>query len=182
MPRLIPNEFLREARDAAHSSASPQEAEAKIHLAYRSMVRSLHQGETHKRVVVVNGAPGSGKTYFVKRHIQPQDIALDLDYITAALALDDKLYGDRTPQLDVALAAREAIFEQIQYRRGDWQNAYVITASNDPKKVERLCSRLDAELITMNATAEECKERIRNDSRRDGYTDKYLALVDEWYK
>ena len=149
---------------------------------YRMMLREMFPEHDTKRVFVVNGSPGSGKTTFVKSKIKQGDIALDFDKLTAALALDDALYGNRKPQLDVALAAREAIFEEIQYRRGDWKNAYVITASNDPEKVRRLCSRLDAELITMNATAEECKERIRNDSRRDGYTDKYLALVDEWYK
>lgn len=182
MPRLIPNEFLRAARDAAHSSASPQEAEAKIHLAYRSMVRSLHQGETHKRVIVVNGAPGSGKTHFVKRHIQPKDIALDLDYIIAALALDDKLYGDRTPQLDVALALREALFTEVEARRGAWETAYIITAEKDRQKVQALVNRLDAELVMIDATPEQCKAHIQSDPRRDGYTERYLHLVDEWYE
>lgn len=182
MPRLVPNEFLRAARDAAHGSASPQEAEAKINLAYRSMVRSLHQGETQKRVIVVNGAPGSGKTHFVKRHIQSNDIALDLDYITAALALDEKLYGDRKPQLDVALAIREALFTEVEARRGAWETAYIITAEKDRRKVQALADRLDAELVTIDTTPEQCRAHIRSDARREGYTERYLHLVDEWYE
>lgn len=148
---------------------------------YRKMLRNLFPENDAKRVFVVNGSPGSGKTTFVKSKIRQGDIALDFDKLTAALALDDALYGDRRPQLDVALAAREAIIHEIECRRGDWKNAYVITASSSSEKVRQLCERLNAELITMNATAEECKERIRNDSRRTGFTDKYLALVDEWY-
>ena len=149
---------------------------------YRAMLREMFPESDTKRVFVVSGSPGSGKTTFVKSKIKKSDIAVDSDKLTAALALDDALYGDRKSQIDVALAARETIFHEIQYRRGNWENAYVITASRDPEKVRRLCKRLDAELITMNATAEQCKERIRNDTRRDGYTEKYLALVDEWYK
>ena len=88
---------------------------------YRMMLRDLFPEHDTKRVFVVNGSPGSGKSTYVKSKIKQGDIALDFDKLTAALALDDELYGDRKPQLDVALAAREAIFEQIQYRRGDWQ-------------------------------------------------------------
>lgn len=137
--------------------------------------------QAEKRVIVVSGAPGSGKSTFVKSKIRQGDIVLDFDALTAALALDDKLYGNRKPQLDVALAAREAIFTEIQNRRGDWKTAYVITARKEPERVQELCDRLGAELIRMEATAEECRERIRNDARRDGFTDVYLALVDEWF-
>lgn len=115
---------------------------------YRMMLRDLFPEYDTKRVFVINGSPGSGKSTYVKSKIKQGDIALDFDKLTAALALDDALYGDRKPQLDVALAAREAIFEQIQYRLGDWQNAYVITASNDPKKVERLYLQSDFDVCS----------------------------------
>lgn len=134
-----------------------------------------------KRVFVINGAPGSGKTRYVKSLITSKDIVLDFDYLTAALSLDEKLYGDRKPQLDAALAAQEAILQVIEKRKGDWNKAFVVTASGDKEKVRKLCQRLNAELITMKATLEECKEHIRNDSRRNGYTDLYLDLADKWF-
>lgn len=148
---------------------------------YTKRFQGYVEKQAEKRVIVVSGAPGSGKSTFVKSKIRQGDIALDFDALTAALALDDKLYGNRKPQLDVALAAREAIFTEIQNRRGDWKTAYVITARKEPERVQELCDRLGAELIRMEATAEECRERIRNDARRDGFTDVYLALVDEWF-
>ncbi len=137
--------------------------------------------KSSKQVFVVSGAPGSGKTTFVKSKIRQGDIALDFDTLTAALALDNNLYGDRKPQLDAALAAREAIIQVIENRKGDWNNAFVITASKDKHKVKSLCERLRAELITMETPLEECKERIRNDPRRSGYTDIYLELADKWF-
>ena len=135
-----------------------------------------------KRVLIVSGAPGSGKTYYVKSHLQPGDLALDFDYLTAALALDDRLYGDREPQLHVALAAREAIFDTIAKREGDWNTAYIITARKDPARVQELADRLGGEIVHMSATLQQCKERIRNDPRRVERIDRYCQLAEEWYQ
>lgn len=135
-----------------------------------------------KRVLIVSGAPGSGKTHYVKAHLQPGDIALDFDYLTAALALDDRLYGDREPQLHVALAAREAIFEAIAKRDGSWNTAYIITARKEPARVQELADQLGAEVIHMNATLEECWEHIRSDPRRADRCDLYCRLAEEWYQ
>ncbi|MCR4644999.1 MAG: ATP-binding protein [Oscillospiraceae bacterium] len=135
-----------------------------------------------KRVVIVSGAPGSGKTYYVKSHLQPGDLALDFDYLTAALALDDRLYGDREPQLHVALAAREAIFDTISKREGNWNTAYIITARKEPARVQELADRLGGEIVRMSATLEECRENIRNDPRRAERIDRYFQLAEEWYQ
>ena len=71
----------------------------KDYYGYRMMLRDLFPEYDTKRVFVINGSPGSGKTTFVKSKIKQRDIALDFDKLTAAIALDDELYGDRKPQL-----------------------------------------------------------------------------------
>ena len=149
---------------------------------YRKMLREIFSERNQKRVIVVNGAPGSGKTSYVKQSIQPNDIALDLDYLTSALVLDDHLYGNRESQLGTALVIRDVLMEQIENRFGKWHNAYVITAEKDSRKVHVLANRLDAELVTIQATKEECIEHIRNDSRRNSVADKHIQLVENWYQ
>ena len=149
---------------------------------YRKTFTGQVTAANEKRVVVVNGAPGSGKTHYVKSHLQPGDLALDFDYLTAALALDDRLYGDREPQLHVALAAREAIFDAVSKREGDWKTAYIITARKDPARVRELADRLGGEIVRMSATLEQCKEHIRNDPRRAERIDRYCQLAEEWYQ
>lgn len=135
-----------------------------------------------KKVFLVTGAPGSGKTHYVKSKIKPDDIALDLDYLTSALALDDNLYGDRKPQLDVALAVRETILTQVENRNGKWNNAYIITTEKNVHKVNTLARRLNAEVIKMQTTETECIDRIRRDTRRKHVSDLHSALVREWFK
>ena len=38
-----------------------------------------------RKVFLINGAPGSGKTTYVQSRRQPGDLVLDLDYICSAL-------------------------------------------------------------------------------------------------
>lgn len=150
---------------------------------FRKMLRGeIIPERNQKRVIVVNGAPGSGKTSYVKQNIQPNDIGIDLDYLTSALALDDNLYGDREAQLGTALVIRDVLMKQIENRFGKWHNAYVITSEKDSKKVQALADRLDAELVIMEATKEECIERIKNDTRRNSFADKHIQLVESWYQ
>ena len=174
--------LLFAARNAMHNTGDPAEARAAVNRIYRQMMNSKGQDSREKRVLVVNGSPGSGKTHYVRERIGKSDIVLDFDYITAALAMDDKLYGEREPQLDVALAARETIINEIAARRGSWETAYIITAEKNQQKVQALVDRLIAELVTINTTPEQCKENIRNDKRRSGFIDRYISLVDSWFK
>lgn len=149
---------------------------------YRRLLRGLFPDSDKKNVFVVNGSPGSGKTHFVKSRIKPDDIALDLDWISAALALDDQLYGNRKPQLDVALAIRDTILQKVENREGKWGNAYIITSEKNAQKVQQLSERLGAELITMNATKDQCIENIRNDQRREGVAEAHIQLAERWYQ
>lgn len=145
-------------------------------------LKTLHKYVGTKKVFLVTGAPGSGKTHYVKARIKPDDIALDMDYLTSALALDDSLYGDRKPQLDIALAVREAVLSQVENRAGQWQNAYIITTEKNAWKLEQLAKRLNAEVIPMQATESECVDRIKNDARRTAVADLHTELVRKWFQ
>lgn len=182
MPGLLPKEYIKAARDAVHNTSDPLEAQAKVNQIYRQMMRSVGQDNSGKRVIVVSGSPGSGKTHYVRENIGKNDIALDFDYLTAALSMDDTLYGERESQLDVAFAARDAVFSEVEARRGNWKTAYIITAEKNPQKVQALVDRLRAELVTIEATPEQCKENIRNDERRKDVADRFISLVDDWFQ
>ena len=150
--------------------------------AIMKMLRDMSGQAQKQRVYLVNGAPGSGKTSFVKSKVRPDDLVLDLDYITAALALDDSLYGDRKPQLDVALAVRDTILGKVERREGHWSKAYIITTERDSQKVKQLAERLNAEIVKMDASESQCIERIRNDTRRSAVADRHIELVNEWFQ
>jgi predicted kinase len=152
-----------------------------INAGYLRTIRQLFPKESNQKVFVINGAPGSGKTHYVKSKIKQGDIALDLDYLSAALSLDDNLYSDRKSQLDIALALRDTIINKVENREGKWENAYIITAEKSKEKVNALAKKLGAEIVTMNATQAECISNILNDGRRKDVADLHTKLAEDWF-
>ncbi len=148
--------------------------------AYLSTLRNLTSNDLHK-VYVVSGAPASGKTTYVQNHKNKGDLVFDLDYICAALGGTNELYENHKPYLDVALAVRDTVYEMIRNRDGKWKNAYVITAQKDSDKVKALVNDLDAELIHIDSSKEECIENARNDTRRKDSLDEHIKIINEYY-
>lgn len=144
----------------------------------RNSEKDVSQPE--KKVFLVTGAPGAGKTTYVRNKKQPGDLILDLDALAAALHGITTPHPDYEPVMDAVLAAREAVYSVIENRKGRWDRAFVITSAPDPRKVDALATRLGATVITMQTTKQKCIEQIQNDPTRE-MPDNDLRLVDEWY-
>ena len=144
-------------------------------------IRQL-SGKSQRKVYVVNGAPGSGKTTYVQSHRHDDDLVLDLDYICAALNANDKLYGDHSHLLDTALKVKALILNEIRNQSGAWNTAFVITAESDKAKVNKLARELNAELITMHTDLGTCVKQLKSDPRRADQAEKFISLAEEWYK
>lgn len=135
-----------------------------------------------KKVYIVHGAPGSGKTTYVQEHRSADDLVVDMDYLCAALNASDALYEDHESVLGLALKIRECIFGEIESRAGKWENAWVITASADQHEVSNLARRLRGEVVPMNVSRERCIQNIVNDPRRFGCADRFVSLANKWYE
>lgn len=131
-----------------------------------------------KQVYLVTGAPGSGKSTYVKENAGKNDLVFDLDSINEALG--GTMHGKNLAVLPVSLAMRQAAIEAIAGREGDWDNAYFISASSDRKAIESLCKQLEAEEIKIDATPEQCWERINADDTRTNKAEQ-INLVNKWY-
>jgi predicted kinase len=141
----------------------------------------LETATSSKNVYIISGAVGSGKTTYVQNHMKQGDLVVDLDYICAALGATSELYNDHKPYLDIALAVRETVFQKIIKREGNWDNAFVITASKDMNKVRELAKTLDGKIVKMKATKEQCIANVRADSRRAENIELHLKLIEEWF-
>ena len=131
-----------------------------------------------KKVYLVTGCIGSGKSTYVKEKAGENDIIFDLDEINKAMG--GKIHEGAEKRLPILLAMRKAAFEEIAKRSGEWENAYIITSSSDRTKVGRMLETLKAEEVSMEASLEECKQRILNDESRPD-KDIQIQLAEDWF-
>ena len=145
--------------------------------ALRRLARQLG-GQKEKPVYLICGAPGSGKSTWVRQNAGKNDLILDLDDICAALS-GHGAHEDHRSVLRAALAAREAILDHIRDREGGWERAYVITTANRPDALS-LAQRLSAQIVKMQAAPEQIREQIYGDATRAGREDYYIGLAEQW--
>lgn len=132
-------------------------------------------------VFIVVGAPGSGKTHYVKTHKSKNDLVLDLDYICAALMLEEEIYLDHGKVLPIAIEIRETIYKCIESRRGNWGTAWIITTSRDEVLLEMLAARLRGEIIRIETSLEQCLKNIERDKRRKRNLEFQKKIATEWF-
>lgn len=132
------------------------------------------------RVNIVWGAPGSGKTTYVRNHIQPGDIVIDLDLLGRALSLADKTDVPRNVER-IALDLRDHIYSRITQRAIDAKRVWVVAGLPKYEQRQELAKRLNAELVQVKATFQECYTHILHDDERK---DKalQLAIIEKWFK
>lgn len=131
---------------------------------------------------IVCGAPGSGKTSFVRRHMGKRDIVWDMDYICMALLGAKTPHGNHDRALTVAADMREAFYDCVVQHKGQWEKAWIITSVADMTLIDALARRLNADVILMaSVTLEQCTEQINNDPDRPNKLF-HIRLAEKWYE
>ena len=132
------------------------------------------------KVYIVWGPPASGKTTYVRKHMQPGDLVVDLDLIKQAISMCGKTEAPDT-LLPTALSIREHIYGLIERREIDCQTVWVVAGLPRADEREALARRLGAELIRIEATEQECLERAMADAER---TDKAKQrwVIERWFR
>ena len=135
------------------------------------------------RVTIVWGPPGSGKSTYVAEHKGDKDLVLDLDYICAALIGEPSdIYRDHYHVLDVALLIRDCLYTVIERREGKWEKCFIVTSTANRYTVKALSDRLDAEIVSMETSLDECIRRIYADNRRGNKKGKFAAIAKQWFE
>ena len=132
-----------------------------------------------KNVIVV-GAPGSGKTTWVQEQLQDGDIVLDLDKIRSSLLGTDVEHQDRPELTHIMQMIRWAVYKGVE--EGDIAGkAYLITSETNRARLDQWAEQVNAEIHVMDATPEECKQRVMDDPERPN-KELMIELIDRWFE
>ena len=122
---------------------------------------------------------GNRAIAYVRDNKKEGDLVVDLDLIMQAISMEDKARIANN-LLDIAIGIRDYIYKRIEEKTVDSKNMWVIGLLPDKKEREELANRLNAEVIYMYSTIDECLERIKHDNER---VDKELhkGLIENWF-
>ena len=137
-------------------------------------------GFKRKEIYLVYGSPLSGKSTWVNENKAPGDFIVDMDSIWQCISGCDRYV--KPPRLNaVAFATRDFLMEQVRYRNGKWNNAYIIGGFPLTSERERLVKIHGAREIYIDTTKEECLARLEKleDGRDKAEWSKYIS---DWWR
>ena len=127
-------------------------------------------------VYIVYGSPLSGKTTLVRETMRKGDIVVDIDMIWEAVTLSDNYDKPNNLKFNV-FTIRDNLIDQIKTRFGGWIDAYIIGGYPNKTERDRLQQRLNAELIYVDSTKDECLQRL-HESNRPKVWEEYIT---QWW-
>lgn len=141
-------------------------------------------GYKNRGIWLVYGSPLSGKSTYTNNVKSEGDLIVDMDSIWEGIS-GCKRYVKPNRLKGVAFAIRNELLDAIKYRRGMWNNAYIIGGYPLQSERERLCKELGAKEIYIESTLEECMNRLMTldkDDSRATQIKEWTAYIEEWYR
>lgn len=148
-----------------------------IHFACHNKIHDRFGNAKAKKVYIVYGSPCAGKTTWVNKVADINDLILDIDKIWECITISDR-YNKSNRLKQNVFGIRDCILEQIKTRLGMWSNAYVIGSYPLKMDRQRLADRLGAELVYIEETKENCLERAKNEEWKK-YIEKWWEMYQE---
>lgn len=146
------------------------------------IVRTEQKTERRKdaKVKIIYGCAGSGKSTYVLERFKRGDVIIDLDVIGQAISGQEKtnLPIDLLPTV---LSVREHLFALVEYKQIKAETIWIVAGLPNKKEREVLKDRLKAEIVYIDATKEECIERIMGDDNRKDKA-KQRMIIQKWFK
>lgn len=135
-----------------------------------------------KKVYLITGASCSGKTTFVRDRASINDVILDIDDIWQMISGQPR-YVKPNALKPIVFRIRDEMKSLIAKGAGTWRNAFIIESLPSPIDRNREADKYKAfnvEVITMDASEEECLNRLRlNPDGRDVKT--YEGYIKEYF-
>ena len=129
---------------------------------------------------VICGPAASGKSTYVREHMGYGDLVVDLDEIYAAIGYSDN--HQKPEQLvDIALSVYKYIVDSIKPEENRFPNAWVIANGAKISERRHLRDKLNATIIVLDVSAEECLRRIERDDNRRRNGIPWGKIIKRWW-
>ena len=138
--------------------------------------------QIEKKVYLITGASCSGKTTFVRERLQEGDIVLDIDDIWQLVSGQPRYIKPNSVK-PIVFRIRQELKDLIATGCGTWRNAYVIESlpyATDRKREAERYKAHNVELITMDATREECLQRLHENPNGRNVKD-YERYINDYF-
>lgn len=129
------------------------------------------------QLVVVYGAPKSGRTTYVQQHMEEQDIVYEYDILKEAIT--SKAQGFHTNAHQLLLNIRDAMIDYAKWN--DTGTMYIITTFIS-KVIMRRIKQIDVatRYVRMDTPMRTCMERLRESDVEDKADQE--QVIRDWYK
>ena len=135
-------------------------------------------GYAGRQVYIVYGSPLSGKSSYVSEVMTEGDLIIDIDNIWQCVSGCDR-YVKPNRLKSVVFSVRDNLLESVKYRRGKWNNCYIIGGYPYEAERNRLVDSLGAREIFINTDKDECIRRLYNAEDRN--ITEWLQYINDWW-
>lgn len=127
-------------------------------------------------VYLIYGSPCSGKSTYIKEHMQRGDVVCDVDDIYASISGQDP-HSANFHIYNIAIEMWNNLTKIVHDRKGKWNDVYVTSIANTKEKLKEDMERVNADkCIFMNTPIDVCLERANN---RPPY---FKWIIADWFE
>lgn len=127
---------------------------------------------------IVCGCPGSGKTTYLRNHMQDGDLVVDVAWIYCALSGNQGTIKE-SKLLPYMMGMRNMLYDMIQQRND--VDAWILAGAPIAEDRQALSNRFGVDVMLINKTRQECIDQVRQDESRQEEQNFFLWLVDDWH-
>ena len=132
------------------------------------------------KVIVVYGAPCSGKSTYVGEAITENDIAFDYDLLTRAMTRSETRNIDRSMTHPIVQLFEWSLFTKLRETYEGMPERLFYTTRDINDFLKEKLKGYDVEYVKMDATKEECLERLDKDDTRPD-KEEWAKKIEAWF-
>lgn len=132
----------------------------------------------NKDIYIVCGAPGSGKSTYVNKNAEQEDLIIDLDNIIMQYT-NKPLYSNTEKYVRIAIERRNEILNSLNSYKS--KRVWFIVSAPTSNGRKHWKEQLDGTVIMLDTSKDECYKRLERDTRRSNNIMKYKVAVRNWF-